>query len=143
MEIRALTGFNRQTRQQYGRQYTPLNGTLTALGSPMGGKFDFSFLDYVNQTNNPTLPKQTVETIDPKTGQKKFFTVDNINAIEELIKQGFQIFSQVKGNKGEVIVVKESKSDIQPPKKAGMQVVSILGGLVGAYLLFSLLMSKK
>jgi len=30
MEIRALTGFNRQTRQQYGRQYTPLNGTLTA-----------------------------------------------------------------------------------------------------------------
>jgi len=45
MEIRALTGFNTQTRQQYGRQYTPLNGTLTALGSPMGGKFDFSFLD--------------------------------------------------------------------------------------------------
>ena len=142
MEIRALTGFNRQTRQQYGRQYTPLNGTLTALGSPMG-KFDFSFLDYVNQTNNPTLPKQTVETIDPKTGQKKFFTVDNINAIAELIKQGFQIFSQVKGNKGEVIVVKESKSDIKPPKQAGMQVVSVLGGLVGAYLLFSLLMSKK
>jgi len=32
MEIRALTGFDKKTREQYGRSYTPLNGTDTLLG---------------------------------------------------------------------------------------------------------------
>ena len=32
MEIRALTGFDKSTREQYGRSYTPLNGTNTLLG---------------------------------------------------------------------------------------------------------------
>lgn len=32
MEIRALTGFDKKTREQYGRSYTPLNGTHTLLG---------------------------------------------------------------------------------------------------------------
>ena len=32
MEIRALTGFEKSTREQYGRSYTPLNGTNTLLG---------------------------------------------------------------------------------------------------------------
>ena len=88
MEIRALTGFNEQTRRQYGRSYSPLNGTrtCTALGSPMGVlPFDFSFQDYIKKTNNPELPKQEVETIDPQTGKKKWFTIDNINNVLDLI----------------------------------------------------------
>jgi len=35
MEIRALTGFDKATRQQYGRSYTPLNGGNTLLGNVM------------------------------------------------------------------------------------------------------------
>ncbi len=35
MEIRALTGFDKATRQQYGRTYTPLNGGNTLLGNVM------------------------------------------------------------------------------------------------------------
>ena len=64
MEIRALTGFNEQTRRRYGRSYSPLNGTrtCTALGTPFG----YSFQDYIKQTNNPELPKQEVETVDPQ-----------------------------------------------------------------------------
>jgi len=33
MEIRALTGFDMQTRKEYGRSYTPLNGCNTILGN--------------------------------------------------------------------------------------------------------------
>jgi len=33
MEIRALTGFEKSTREQYGRSYTPLNGGNTLLGN--------------------------------------------------------------------------------------------------------------
>ncbi len=146
MEIRALTGFNTQTRQQYGRQYTPLNGTLTALGSPSVGilpkEVDFGVNTQIKLPSY--IPQQKIEMLDPQTGKKKWFTVDNINALTSLIQQGFKIFGDLKGGRGErVVVVKQSKSDIQPPKQAGMQVVSVLGGLVGAYLLFSLLMSKK
>jgi len=32
MEIRALTGFNEESRTRYGRSYSPLNG-CTALGA--------------------------------------------------------------------------------------------------------------
>ncbi len=143
MEIRALTGFNRQTRQQYGRQYTPLNGTLTALGSPNVGVLPSKGVEIPVEI--PTyIPPQKLEMIDPQTGKKKFFTVENIQQLTELIMKGFTLFSQIKGGQGKkVVVIKRSESDIKPPKQAGMQIVGVLGGLIGAYILFSLLMSKK
>ena len=143
MEIRALTGFNTQTRKQYGRQYTPLNGTLTALGSPNVGVLPSKGVEIPVEI--PTyIPPQKLQMIDPQTGKKKFFTVENIQQLTELIMKGFTLFDQIKGGQGKkVVAVKRSKSDITPPKQAGMQIVGVLGGLVGAYILFSLLMSKK
>ena len=143
MEIRALTGFNTQTRKQYGRQYTPLNGTLTALGSPNVGVLPSKGVEIPVEI--PTyIPPQKLQMIDVKTGKKKFFTVENIQQLTELLQQGFELFDQIKGGQGKkVVVIKRSESDITPPKQAGMQIVSVLGGLVGAYILFSLLMSKK
>jgi len=136
MEIRALTGFNEQTRRRYGRSYTPLNGTKSAgLGSPMNG-FDFSFQDYVKKTNNPSLPKQDVETVDPQTGKKKWFTIDNINGVLDLISRGFKIVTSIRKPDG-------STGSGDGGKKAGINITTVLGGAVAAYIVFSLLMSKK
>lgn len=144
MEIRALTGFNKQTRQQYGRQYTPLNGTKNVcLGSPNVGVLPSKGVEIPVEIP-AYIPPQKLEMIDPQTGKKKFFTVENIQQLTELIMKGFTLFDQIKGGQGKkVVVIKRSESDITPPKQAGMQIVSVLGGLVGAYILFSLLMSKK
>ena len=154
MEIRALTGFNEQTRRRYGRSYSPLNGTrsCTALGSPIG-KFDFSFQDYINKTNNPELPEQQIETVDPQTGKKKWFTVDNINNVLDLISKGFKIISSIRKPDGTTSPVIPDYSGGSGSggsgnggtdgKKAGLNITTVLGGAVAAYIVFSLLMSKK
>ena len=154
MEIRALTGFNEQTRRRYGRSYSPLNGTrtCTALGSPIG-QFDFSFQDYIKQTNNPELPKQEIETVDPQTGKKKWFTIDNINNVLDLITKGFKIISSIRKPDGTTAPVIPDYSGGSgnggsgnggtDGKKAGLNITTVLGGAVAAYIVFSLLMSKK
>lgn len=152
MEIRALTGFNEQTRRRYGRSYTPLNGMKSAgLGSPMNG-FDFSFQDYVNKTNNPSLPKQDVETVDPQTGKKKWFTIDNINGVLDLISRGFKIVTSIRKPDGSTAPVipdygtgsgSGNGGSGDGGKKAGINITTVLGGAVAAYIVFSLLMSKK
>ena len=155
MEIRALTGFNEQTRRQYGRSYSPLNGTrtCTALGSPMGVLPEgFSFQDYIKKTNNPELPKQEVETVDPQTGKKKWFTIDNINNVLDLITKGFKIVSSIRKPDGTTVPVipdytgsggSGSGNGGKDGKKAGLSITTVLGGAVAAYIVFSLLMSKK
>ncbi len=154
MEIRALTGFNEQTRKRYGRSYSPLNGTrtCTALGSPMGVlPFDFSFQDYIKKTNNPELPKQEVETVDPQTGKKKWFTIDNINNVLDLISRGFKIVSSIRKPDGTTAPVipdytgsgSGNGGSGDGGKKAGLNITTVLGGAVAAYIVFSLLMSKK
>jgi len=153
MEIRALTGFNEQTRRRYGRSYSPLNGTrtCTALGSPIGGLFDFSFQDYVSQTTNPELPEQQIETVDPQTGKKKWFTVDNVNKVLDLIQKGFQIITSIRKPDGTTAPVipdytgsgSGNGGSGDGGKKAGLNITTVLGGAIAAYIVFSLLMSKK
>lgn len=154
MEIRALTGFNEQTRRKYGRSYSPLNGTrtCTALGSPIGMPFGFSFQDYANKTNNPNLPEQQIETVDPQTGKKKWFTVDNINNVLDLIQKGFQIVTSIKKPDGTTAPVipdytgsggSGNGGSGDGGKKAGLNITTVLGGAIAAYIVFSLLMSKK
>lgn len=55
MEIRALTGFEKSTREQYGRSYTPLNGGNTLLGVyyPEEGNFYSQELTKPNDTFVP------------------------------------------------------------------------------------------
>ena len=145
MEIRALTGFNEQTRRQYGRSYSPLNGTrnCTALGSPLKSYgVDFNIPTQV--TLPSYIPQQKIEMLDVNTGRKKIFTVENIEELTELIKSGFALFSVLRGGRGTGVTVNNpSPRPPAPPKTAGLNVTTAVAGLVGAYLIFSLLMSKK
>jgi hypothetical protein len=143
MEIRALTGFNEQTRRRYGRSYSPLNGTrtCTALGSPQSYGVDF---DIPTQVTLPSyIPQQEIEMIDVNTGRKKIFTVENINQLTELIKSGFALYSALRGGRGTGVTVDNPTPPPAPPTTAGLNVTTAVAGLVGAYLIFSLLMSKK
>jgi len=145
MEIRALTGVDPRNTRIYGRQYSPLNGTKKILlGSPSIGELPSKGVEFDTKIELPAyIPQQEIEMIDPQTGKKKFFTVENIEKLTELIQSGLQLVSQLRGGRGKKVVIVKSKSDIEKPKQAGMQVVGILGGVIGAYILFSLLMSKK
>lgn len=88
------------------------------------------------------IPQQKIEMIDVKTGQKKTFTVDNINALINLIQQGFSLYSQIRGGTGTGQVVSQPKP--MAPKQAGFgKIATVLGGVAAAYVLFSLLMSRK
>jgi len=80
MEIRALTGFDMQTRQEYGRSYTPLNGCKTLLGAISG--------DSIVSFETEVLVK------DPNTGKKKWLTVENAQQLIDLIAKGFKLFGR-------------------------------------------------
>ncbi len=70
MEIRALTGFDKATREQYGRSYTPLNGGNTLLGnvaSNISPEQQAKLMEKFNLKSTPNF--QAVETftatVDP------------------------------------------------------------------------------
>lgn len=69
MEIRALTGFDKNTRERYGRSYTPLNGNCNAgLGS-------FATLeDSIVQSNDGKTLEEKLAMYDvkPKSNQTLF-----------------------------------------------------------------------
>ena len=144
MEIRALTGFDLETRQRYGRSYTPLNGTNTLLGLGSSGigldpktvKFDVSIPAYV--------PPQPLEMIDSSTGQKKVFTVQNAQQLAALIQQGFNLYQQIKGATGSRnVVVVRSNTQIPPPQKGGLNPTSLIGIGVAALIMISLFLSVR
>ena len=74
MEIRALTGFDKNTRERYGRSYTPLNGTCNTYSmgniivkSPYSDLTDqqwtaMSAQERINYSRNrETSPKETTK----------------------------------------------------------------------------------
>jgi hypothetical protein len=88
------------------------------------------------------IPQQKIEMIDVKTGQKKTFNIDNINALINLIQQGFNLYSSIQGGTGKGQVVYQPTP--LPPKQAGFgKIATVIGGVAAAYVLFSLLMSKR
>jgi len=142
MEIRALTGFDLETRQQYGRSYTPLNGTNTLLGSqgiglkPKTVKFDVKIPAIV--------PPQPLEMIDVNTGKKKVFTVQNAEQLAALIQQGFNLFQKIKGASGSRnVVVVRSDTQIPPPEKGGLNPKTLIGIGVTALIMISLFISVR
>jgi len=145
MEIRALTGFDLETRQQYGRSYTPLNGTNTLLG--LGGNYDgtTSRNNVKFDVNIPAfVPPQPIEMIDSSTGQKKVFTVQNAQQLAALIQQGFNLYKQIKGATGSRnVVVVRSNTQIPPPKTSGLNTKSLIGIGVAALIMISLFISVK
>tara|TARA_R110000824_G_scaffold200622_1_gene384619 strand:+ start:1618 stop:2061 length:444 start_codon:yes stop_codon:yes gene_type:complete len=145
MEIRALTGFDLETRQQYGRSYTPLNGTNTLLG--LGGNYDgtTSRSNVKFDVDIPAyIPPQPLTMIDSSTGQKKVFTVQNAQQLAALIQQGFNLFQQIKGATGsKKVVVVRSNTQIPPPKTSGLNTNSLIGIGVAALIMISLFISVK
>jgi len=110
---------------------------MTALGNPQtkGVQFDVTIPNYV--------PPQPLEFIEPTTGKKKIFTVDNAQKLADLIQQGYNLVQQIRGGTGQrKVVVVRSNSDINTVK-SGINITTALGGAIAAYILFSLLMSRK
>lgn len=95
------------------------------------------------------IPQQKIEMIDVKTGKKKIFTVDNINDLINLIQQGFALFTKIKGGTGTGQKISQPTPKPTAPKptaptQAGFgKIATVLGGVAAAYVLFSLLMSRK
>ena len=143
MEIRALTGFDMETREQFGRSYSPLSGcnpALGAIGSQRAGQPQFG-IPY----NIPKIiPPQQIEMLDLSTGKKKWFTVDNINALTRLLQQGLQLIRRPRGGYGSQTVY------VNPPVKSntslGLTKKAMIGiglGLVAAVALFVVVKKYK
>lgn len=120
MQIRALSGFQENTIQQYGRPYTPV-GNMTVLGG-------------IGSTD---IPKQQVAVIDPKTGKTKLVTVDNINALTSLIQQGFKIASAIRNRRGEQVPPPKRTRPTPPaPLTAGISKEILIGAAALALFIF-------
>ena len=90
-----------------------------------------------------SIPTQQIETIDVKTGKKKFFTVERVDQIIDLVNKGFALFTRVRGT-GTGQVIYQPPPPPAAPTQAGFgKIATVLGGVAAAYVLFSLLMSKK
>lgn len=126
MQIRALSGFQENTIQQYGRPYTPV-GNMTVLGG-------------IGSTD---IPKQQVAVKDPNTGKTKLVTVDNINALTSLIQQGFQVASAIRNRRGEQVPAPKRRSRPAPPAPltAGISKEILIGA--AALALFILITKNK
>lgn len=133
MQIRALTGFSENTIRQYGRSYSPLNGygsNCTSLGSP---RAIGSTQPYTTFTS---IPAQTVQVKDPKTGKTTFFTADNMNALTALLQQGYQLVSSLRGGSGSQTINVPT-----PPPSPGISKELLIG--VGALALIFIMMNRK
>jgi len=117
--------------------YTKNLNKMIALGNPQpkGVQFDVTIPQYV--------PPQPLEFIEPTTGKKKVFTIDNAQKLADLIQQGYNLVQQIKGGTGQRKVVVVRSNDSINPVKAGFNITTVLGGAIAAYILFSLLMSRK
>jgi hypothetical protein len=111
------------------------------LGNLTGS--NFQIYDWGQPIQLPaTIPTQQIETVDIKTGKKKFFTVERVDQIIDLVNKGFALFSKIKGTGTGQVVYQPPPPP--PPKEAGFgKIATVLGGVAAAYVVFSLLMSKK
>jgi len=138
MEIRALTGFDMETREQFGRSYSPLSGCNPALGAISAQPFSIPY------TIPTYVPPQKIEMLDTSTGKKKIFTVDNINALTKLLQQGQKLIRRPQGGSGSQTVY------VKPPVKSntsvGLSKKAMIGiglGLVAAIALFVVVKKYK
>jgi hypothetical protein len=85
------------------------------------------------------IPMQPLEMIDPVTKKKKVFTVENAEKLADLITKGWDLYGKVKGGSGKRTIILKRKPK---PTTAGLNVTTVLGGLIAAYVILSLLKSK-
>tara|TARA_R110000868_G_scaffold399690_1_gene673650 strand:- start:161 stop:562 length:402 start_codon:yes stop_codon:yes gene_type:complete len=133
MQIRALTGFSESTIKNYGRSYSPLNGyNKTILGAIGAGP-------YQNDTETlPTsIPPQTITVKDKKTGETKSFKVENIRQVIQILFQGFQLLSSLRGGSGQQVI----NIPTPAPEKKGLSTEVLIG--LGAVAVIFLMMNRK
>lgn len=132
MQIRALTGFSESTIKNYGRSYSPLNGyNKTILGAIGAGPYEGDL-----ETLPTYIPPQTITVKDKKTGETKSFNVDNITQVIQILFQGFQLLSSLRGGSGQQTV------NIPPaPEKKGISTELLIG--VGALAVIFLIMNRR
>lgn len=111
---------------------------MTLLGNPIGTT---TFPVTVPQF----IPPQPLEFIDPVTKTKKKFDVKNIQQYIDLLKQGFELYTQIQGARGnQKIEVKtdfSSKPPLPPPATAGFNTKTLIGVGVAAAIMLSLYLS--
>jgi hypothetical protein len=110
---------------------------MIALGNPQskGVQFDVTIPNYI--------PPQPLEFIEPTTGKKKVFTIDNAQKLADLIQQGYNLVQQIKGGTGQrKVVVVTSESDPKPTKAGFSKIALIVGGLLAAGTLFYTLKNR-
>ena len=136
MEIRALTGFDMETREQFGRSYSPLSGCNHALGAISGQPLSIPY------TIPSYVPPQQIEMIDVNTGKKKFFTVSNAEKLAALVAQGMKIYGSVKGGSGSKTVRLP-----QPPPRSSTSIdtnrILIYGGIAAAIIALTFIIKNK
>ena len=97
------------------------------------------------------IPPQQLEMIDTSTGRKKWFTVDNINNLIDLLTKGYKLFTQIRGGTGsQTVYVTQTDFSREPDgggsgggKEAGISVNSLIGYGVAAAIMLSLYMTLK
>lgn len=148
MEIRALTGFDMETREQFGRSYSPLSGCNPALGA-IGSQVPYvstKQLTSIPYTIPQMIPPQKIEMLDTSTGKKKWFTVDNIDALTKLLEQGQKLIRRPSGGSGSKTVYVGVKPKVSSKTKLGLSKKAMIGiglGLVAAVALFVVVKKYK
>ena len=136
MEIRALTGFSDEVKNKYGKAYSPLNGHGVLLGGMQTRGIGGGMVEVPNY-----LPAQEVKVKDPATGQEKWLTVENAEALAKILGAGLEVITSLRGASKDTRTVYTP----QPPKSGGgsnidMNKILIYGGAaVGVFLIFKLL----
>ena len=98
---------------------------------------------------------ESIDMIDNSTGRKKWFTVDNINNLIDLLTKGYKLFTQIRGGTGsQTVYVTQTDFSREPDgggsgggsgggKEAGISVNSLIGYGVAAAIMLSLYMTLK
>jgi hypothetical protein len=98
MEIRALTGFEKSTRKQYGRSYSPLNGvnpnnTLLGMGNTFKTTFNESergvIMDRFNIPNLKASDAQDMYNIQDRGIVQNPYDVSKASKPATDVKQSF------------------------------------------------------
>ena len=88
------------------------------------------------------IPPQPLEFIDPVTKKKKKFDVKNIQQYIDLLKQGFELYTQIRGATGrQTVEIKTDFSPLPPPTAAGFNPKTLIGVGVAAAIMLSLYLS--
>jgi len=118
---------------------------MTLLGNPIGTITVKSKQVILPVTVPEFIPPQPLEFIDPVTKTKKKFDVKDIQQYVDLLKQGFELYTEIRGATGskkiEIKTDFSSRPKLPPPATAGFNPKTLIGVGVAAAIMLSLYLS--